>query len=139
MIETVINLRDRELWPKRKLRFEDAVAQTRAVLDALEAQGPAPPPGLGRGARGPGQRGGDDRRRAGSTRRSATWRCAGWRSSARSWAAPWSARRSTPCSRRVEPAAVARKPTPAEREALVDVAGDDLRRPARRPRSCPTT
>ena len=28
MIETVINLRDHELWPKRKLRFEDAVAQT---------------------------------------------------------------------------------------------------------------
>ncbi len=39
MIETVINLRDHELWPKRKLRFEDAVAQTRVVLDSLEAKG----------------------------------------------------------------------------------------------------
>ena len=39
MIETVINLRDHEVWPKRKLRFEDAVAQTRVVLDALEAKG----------------------------------------------------------------------------------------------------
>ena len=39
MVETVINLRDREVWPKRKLRFEDAVAQTRVVLDALEAKG----------------------------------------------------------------------------------------------------
>ena len=29
MVETVINLRDRELWPKRKLKFEDAAAQTR--------------------------------------------------------------------------------------------------------------
>jgi Cu(I)/Ag(I) efflux system membrane protein CusA/SilA len=38
MIETVINLRDHELWLKRKLRFEDAVAQTRVVLDALEAK-----------------------------------------------------------------------------------------------------
>ena len=39
MIETVINLRDHEVWPKRKLRFEDAVAQTRVVLDALVAKG----------------------------------------------------------------------------------------------------
>jgi Cu(I)/Ag(I) efflux system membrane protein CusA/SilA len=39
MIETVINLRDHELWPKRKIRFEDTVAQTRVVLDALEAKG----------------------------------------------------------------------------------------------------
>ena len=53
MIETIINLRDHELWPKRKLRFEDAVAQTRVVLDALVAQGLAPPPGVGRRARGP--------------------------------------------------------------------------------------
>ena len=27
MIETVINLRERELWPKRKLRHEDITAQ----------------------------------------------------------------------------------------------------------------
>jgi Cu(I)/Ag(I) efflux system membrane protein CusA/SilA len=39
MIETVVNLRGRELWAKRKLRFEDALAQTRAVLTALEAKG----------------------------------------------------------------------------------------------------
>ena len=39
MIETVINLRDHDVWPKRKLRFEDAVAQTRVVLDSLEAKG----------------------------------------------------------------------------------------------------
>ena len=39
MIETVINLRDREVWPKRKLRFEDALAQTRAALAALENKG----------------------------------------------------------------------------------------------------
>jgi Cu(I)/Ag(I) efflux system membrane protein CusA/SilA len=39
MIETVINLRDRELWPKRKLKFDDAVAQTNAALQALEAKG----------------------------------------------------------------------------------------------------
>lgn len=39
MIETIINLRDRELWPKRKIRFEDMVDQTRAALAALEAKG----------------------------------------------------------------------------------------------------
>ena len=39
MVETVINLRDHELWPKRKLKFEDALAQTGAVLTALEARG----------------------------------------------------------------------------------------------------
>ena len=39
MVETVINLRDREAWPKRKLKFEDATAQTRAALDALVARG----------------------------------------------------------------------------------------------------
>jgi Cu(I)/Ag(I) efflux system membrane protein CusA/SilA len=46
MVETVINLRDREVWPKRKLKFEDAVAQTRVALEALVARGllrrPAP-------------------------------------------------------------------------------------------------
>ncbi len=39
MIETVINLRDRAVWPKRKLKFEDIVHQTRAALTALEAKG----------------------------------------------------------------------------------------------------
>ncbi len=39
MIETVINLRDHEVWPKRKLKFDDAVAQTRVVLTTLEAKG----------------------------------------------------------------------------------------------------
>jgi Cu(I)/Ag(I) efflux system membrane protein CusA/SilA len=39
MIETVVNLRGRELWPKRKLRFEDGLEQTRAVLATLEAKG----------------------------------------------------------------------------------------------------
>src|SRR5260370_41617165 len=39
MIETVINLRDHEVWLKRKLRFEDAVAQTGIVLEALESKG----------------------------------------------------------------------------------------------------
>src|SRR5208337_3326112 len=39
MVETVINLRDHDLWPKRKLKFEDALAQTGAVLTAMEAKG----------------------------------------------------------------------------------------------------
>jgi Cu(I)/Ag(I) efflux system membrane protein CusA/SilA len=39
MVETVVNLRDRSLWPKRKLKKEDAAAQTRRVLAAMEAKG----------------------------------------------------------------------------------------------------
>ena len=39
MIETLINLRDHAVWPKRKLRYEDALAQTRVVLDELAARG----------------------------------------------------------------------------------------------------
>src|SRR6516164_9352115 len=35
MIETVVNLRDRAVWPKRKLSFDDALAQTGAAFDAL--------------------------------------------------------------------------------------------------------
>ena len=39
MVETIVNLRDREAWPKRKLLFSDAVAETRAALAALVAAG----------------------------------------------------------------------------------------------------
>lgn len=39
MIETVINLRPREHWPKRELRFEDAYQQTSDVLAALVRRG----------------------------------------------------------------------------------------------------
>ncbi len=44
MVETIINLRDRGLWPKRKLEFEDALVQTRAALASLEAKGLLKPP-----------------------------------------------------------------------------------------------
>src|SRR5262249_38247073 len=36
MIETMVNFRPRESWPRRKLLPRDARAQTAAVLDALE-------------------------------------------------------------------------------------------------------
>ncbi len=39
MIETIINLRDHDVWTKRKLRYDDAVAQTRVVVGAMEARG----------------------------------------------------------------------------------------------------
>jgi Cu(I)/Ag(I) efflux system membrane protein CusA/SilA len=45
MIETFVNFRPKELWPKRVMRFEDASQQTRMVLAALEDRGyvmPAP-------------------------------------------------------------------------------------------------
>jgi len=39
MVETVVNLRDRSIWPKRKLLFEDALSQTRLALETLEKKG----------------------------------------------------------------------------------------------------
>src|SRR5213075_2847005 len=45
MVETFVNYRPRELWPKRTMKYEDASHQIRAVLAALEARGyvlPAP-------------------------------------------------------------------------------------------------
>jgi Cu(I)/Ag(I) efflux system membrane protein CusA/SilA len=39
MIETFVNFRPKELWPKRVLRYPDAAAQTERVLAALEQQG----------------------------------------------------------------------------------------------------
>jgi Cu(I)/Ag(I) efflux system membrane protein CusA/SilA len=44
MIETIVNLRDRELWPRRKLRYDDALAQTRKALAGLIASGYFRPP-----------------------------------------------------------------------------------------------
>src|SRR5438309_511952 len=39
MVETFVNYRPRELWPKRVLTFEDAARQVRAVLAVLEQKG----------------------------------------------------------------------------------------------------
>jgi Cu(I)/Ag(I) efflux system membrane protein CusA/SilA len=39
MVETFVNYRPKELWPKRVLRYDDAAEQTRAVLDRLEKEG----------------------------------------------------------------------------------------------------
>ncbi len=39
MVETFVNFRPKELWPKRVLRYDDAAVQTEHVLAALEAQG----------------------------------------------------------------------------------------------------
>lgn len=39
MMETVINLRPREYWPKRELRYDDAVRQTRRVAESMQRQG----------------------------------------------------------------------------------------------------
>jgi Cu(I)/Ag(I) efflux system membrane protein CusA/SilA len=45
MIETFVNFRPKELWPKRVLKFTDAEWQTRALMRALEERGyvQAPP------------------------------------------------------------------------------------------------
>src|SRR3954452_10712156 len=39
MVETFVNYRPRELWPKRVIKYSDAQAQTRRVLDRLEQEG----------------------------------------------------------------------------------------------------
>ncbi|HEY5313441.1 MAG TPA: efflux RND transporter permease subunit, partial [Pirellulales bacterium] len=39
MVETFVNFRPKSLWPKRVLKFDDALRQVRAVLLALEQQG----------------------------------------------------------------------------------------------------
>ena len=39
MVETFVNFRPKELWPKRVLRFNDAAQQTGVVLDLLERRG----------------------------------------------------------------------------------------------------
>jgi Cu(I)/Ag(I) efflux system membrane protein CusA/SilA len=39
MVETFVNFRPKEFWPRRVLRFPDAERQTRDVLGALEGQG----------------------------------------------------------------------------------------------------
>src|SRR5207249_10361821 len=38
MVETFVNFRPRELWPKRALKYDDATRQVRRVLAALEEQ-----------------------------------------------------------------------------------------------------
>jgi Cu(I)/Ag(I) efflux system membrane protein CusA/SilA len=42
MVETFVNYRPKELWPRRVLRFEDAAQQSRAALRALEEHGYLP-------------------------------------------------------------------------------------------------
>ena len=39
MVETFVNFRPKELWPKRAMKFDDAARQTRAVLATLEERG----------------------------------------------------------------------------------------------------
>jgi Cu/Ag efflux pump CusA len=39
MFETLVNFRPKAFWPKRVLKFNDAIRQTRAVLRALEDKG----------------------------------------------------------------------------------------------------
>jgi Cu(I)/Ag(I) efflux system membrane protein CusA/SilA len=39
MIETIINLQDRGLWPRRHVRFEEITREVEVILSALEAKG----------------------------------------------------------------------------------------------------
>ena len=120
MIETIINLRDRAALAQaeaqvRGRRGPDAASS----LAALESQGRAAVR-----PRRPGARASPTRRRwrsrPGSTWRSATWPCSGSPSSAPSSAATWSATTIDALLRRVDPRAVRRALTSAERSALVE-------------------
>jgi Cu(I)/Ag(I) efflux system membrane protein CusA/SilA len=119
MIETVINLRDHEVWPKRKLLYDDAVAQTRVVLDTLVAKGLLSQPASVQ------ERDGlvievamtvasrvDEVLRDLAVRRLAEFR--------QELGRDLVGEAIDDLLARVEPAAVARTPTPAEREALVE-------------------
>ncbi len=44
MVETIVNLRAREHWPKREMRYEDAEWQTLAALTAMQQRGWVKPP-----------------------------------------------------------------------------------------------
>jgi Cu(I)/Ag(I) efflux system membrane protein CusA/SilA len=39
MVETIVNLRDRSLWTKRKIEYKDALMQTSAAFDLLSSRG----------------------------------------------------------------------------------------------------
>ena len=39
MVETFVNYRPKELWPKRVLKFSDGTNETRAILELLESRG----------------------------------------------------------------------------------------------------
>ena len=39
MVETFVNFRPKELWPKRVLKFKDAAEQTEAILTQLQTAG----------------------------------------------------------------------------------------------------
>ncbi|MBI3862017.1 MAG: efflux RND transporter permease subunit, partial [Planctomycetia bacterium] len=55
MVETFVNFRPKELWPKRVLAFDDAFAQTNIVWNSLEERGflqPGPDPKALRAAKG---------------------------------------------------------------------------------------
>src|SRR5262245_46085499 len=123
MIETVINLRDHEVWPKRKLKFEDVVAQTKRALEALVARRLLGQPAPGQGealidaaAMGVASRV-DEVLRELAVHRLEEFRPGLGRALA--------GEAIDALLDRVEPAAVARRPTPSEREALVEVLARD--------------
>ena len=73
MVESVITLRPKEYWPRRKLRYEDAERQTEVVLAALQQR--RPDRAHRRQVRTPrtARSGDDERHPRGSTRRCANW------------------------------------------------------------------
>jgi Cu(I)/Ag(I) efflux system membrane protein CusA/SilA len=119
MVETIINLRDRELWPKRNLRYDDANRQILAAFDALVAKGylkaPAAPTGRLEVA--------NDASMAVLTRVDRILRELAHRRLAEFRPVLGSALIGDALDGligRVEPSAILRRPTAAEREALVD-------------------
>ena len=53
MVETVVNLRPHEFWPKRELRYVDAIKQTQRIIDAIRSPIASCPHTLTAGGEGP--------------------------------------------------------------------------------------
>ena len=96
MIETMVDFRPREFWPRRCLRPADAERQAAAVLDALIARRPASATPADRRKLANARRDGGGRRC--STPRCARRRTSGTRSSSATSAAGWPGSRSNGCS-----------------------------------------
>ena len=86
MIETMVNFRPRDLWPRRVMTGRDATRQAGRVLDALVRGGPGPP---GPGSDGPDLAPASPRSCRGSTPRCASMPTSATPSSSASAARSW--------------------------------------------------
>ena len=85
MVETFVNFRPKELWPKRVLAIDDAAWQTERVLDRLEADGFVVARRRATTTATTWSTTPRRRRSNGSTKRCANWPCGATANSSASW------------------------------------------------------